>query len=116
VARACAEVVERPDLAGQDLEVGGPEVLTWTGVADEFGRVVGRRVRTVSTPGAVYGVMAKALAPFAPVPSATMGLNQMVAVMETPWSPGGGGLLDPAAMTTVRAFLEGKARLSAGQR
>lgn len=113
VARACAEAVERPELGGQDLEIGGPEVLTWADVAEEFSDVLGRRVRTVSTPGAVYGVMAKALGPFAPVPAATMALNQMAAAMETPWHPGGGGVLDPDSMVTLQAFLKDKAGLVA---
>lgn len=111
VARACVAGVERDDLAGQDREVGGPEVLSWNDVARTFGEVVGRRVRVLSTPGSVYGVMAKALAPFAPVPSATMALNQMAAATETPWAPGGGGVLDPGTLVTVREFLEVKARL-----
>ena len=109
VARACAEAIERGDVAGQEIEVGGPEVLTWAEVAEVFGTVLHRRVTTVSTPAPVYGLMAKVLGPLAPVPSATMGLNQTVAVMQTPWSPGGGGLLDPDSMVTLRRFLRDKA-------
>lgn len=111
VASCCATALERPDLAGADLEVGGPEVLSWSEVARIFGEVLGRKVRCVSTPGAVYAAMAAALRPIAPVPSMTMALNQLAAEMETPWSPGGAGLIDPAAMTTVQEFLSRKARL-----
>jgi uncharacterized protein YbjT (DUF2867 family) len=108
VARCCAEALERSDLP-DDLEVGGPEVLSWADVAAIFGEVLGRRVRCLSTPAVVYAVMAAALRPVAPVPSMVMALNQMAAVMETPWSPGGGGLVEPASMTTVREFLTRKA-------
>lgn len=111
VARACAIALEAPELAGREVEIGGPEVLSWHDIAEAFAEVLGRRVRVLSTPGAVYGVMARALRPIAAVPSATMALNHMTASTQTPWSPGGGGLLEPDSMVTVRTFLEGKARL-----
>jgi uncharacterized protein YbjT (DUF2867 family) len=111
VARCCAEGLERPDLAGADLEVGGPEILTWADVARIYGEVLDRKVRCVSTPSPVYGVLSALLKPFAPVPSMTMALNQMAAVVESPWSPGGAGLVDPASMTTVRELLQRKAQL-----
>lgn len=111
VARACAVALERPELAGQDVEVGGPEVLSWHDIGEAFAEVLERRVRVLSTPGAVYGVMARALRPIAAVPSATMALNHMAASTQTRWSPGGGGLLEPESMVTVRVFLEEKARL-----
>jgi hypothetical protein len=114
VARACVEAVERPEAAGVDLEVGGPEVLSWRDVATIYGDVLGRRVRTVSTPAGVYAAAASALRPVAAVPSATLALNRLIAASQTPWSPGGGGLLDPASMTTVRGFLSAKAALPAG--
>lgn len=112
VARACAEAIERPGLADADVEVGGPEVLTWSDVAEIFGEVLGRRVRVVATPGVVFGILGAVLAPFAPVPSATMALNKMGAEMQTPWPSGGAGLVDPATMTTVRRFLEDKRTLA----
>ena len=113
VAIACAEAVGRPDAANRTFEVGGPEVLTWTEVAAIFERILHRRVRILSTPAAVYAVAAKVLAPVGQVPSATMALNRLVAVAETPWTPGGGGLVDPAGMVTVSQFLETKAALPA---
>jgi uncharacterized protein YbjT (DUF2867 family) len=112
VAKACAEAVERPDIS-DDVEVGGPEVLSWADVAAIYSDVLGRRVRVLSTPAPVYGAMAAALKPFAPVPSATMALNRMAATLETHWSPGGGGLVDPGDMTTAREFLTAKAALPA---
>lgn len=111
-ARACAEAVERPEARGV-VEVGGPEVLTWQDVATEFTEVLGRRVRILSTPGPVYAALSAATRRVAPTPSAVFALNRLAATMETPWSPGGGGLVDPATMTTVRRLLEEKALLPA---
>jgi hypothetical protein len=77
-----------------------------------YAEVLGRPVRVLTMPGSVFGVLSAVLAPVAPVPSATFALNRYQAVTETPWPPGG-GLVDPAAMTTVRDFLVAKAALPA---
>ena len=110
---ACAEAVERPDAANRTFEVGGPEVLSWTDVAATFGRILNRRVRILSTPATVYAGAATLLSPVGKVPSATMALNRLMAVAETPWTPGGGGLVDPAGMVTVSEFVDAKAALPA---
>jgi uncharacterized protein YbjT (DUF2867 family) len=110
-AAACAAAVGRDDLAGQTLDVAGPEVLTWVDVAGIFSRVLGRRVRAVSTPTAVFAVLSAVLRPIAPAPSRTFALNRYLGSSETTWTPGGGGVVDAAAMTTVEQFLTGKAAL-----
>jgi len=112
-AAACVAAVGRDDLAGQTIDVPGPEVLTWVDVARIFSDVLGRRVRVVSTPAAVFAFMAAVLRPIAPVPSQTMALNRYLGASETPWSPAGGGLVDPSTMTTVEQFLRTKAALPA---
>lgn len=112
-AAALAAAVARPDLAGQTLEVGGPQVLSWNEVAEIFSRLLGRRVRALSTPTAVFAVAAAVLRPIAPTPSRTMALNRFLGASEAPWTPGGGGLLDPADMTTVEEFLTAKLALPA---
>jgi uncharacterized protein YbjT (DUF2867 family) len=114
VARACVEAaVGESGALGQTLDIGGPEVLTWSEVAQTFERVLQRRVRILATPSQVYAAAAAALGPVAEVPAATMRLNHVLGVSETPWKPGGGGLLDPASMTTVEGFLREKAALPA---
>src|SRR3954447_298513 len=112
VAAACAEAVERPDVANRVLEIGGPDILTWLDVAGLYEEILHRRVRVVSTPTAVYTAASSALSPVATVPAATMALNRLLSATETPWLPGG-GLLDPGTMVTVRAFLQAKAALPA---
>ena len=112
-AAACAAAVGTAELGGRTIDVGGPEVLSWVDVAGLFTRVLGRPVRAVSTPTAVFAVLAALLRPVAPVPSATMALNRYVGASETVWSPGGGGVVDPSTMTTVEEFLRSKAALPA---
>jgi uncharacterized protein YbjT (DUF2867 family) len=114
VARACVEaVVRQSGVAGQTLQIGGPEVLTWSDVAHIFEKVLERRVRILATPSQVYAVAAAVLGPVAEVPAATMRLNQLLGASESPWKPGGGGLVDPAGMTTVEGFLREKVALPA---
>ena len=47
------------------------------------------------------------------VTARTMALNRLAGAAETVWQPGGGGLIDPAGMTTVEQFLTAKAALPA---
>ena len=109
-AAACAAAVSRPELAGRTLDVGGPEVLSWDEVAAIFSRLLGRKVRAVSAPVGVFTVASALLRPVADVPSRTMALNRHLGTSEAPW-PAGGGLVDPAGMTTVEALLDAKLAL-----
>ena len=111
MAAACTAAVDSDAVAGRTIDVGGPQVLTW--VADIFSRVLGRRVRVVSTPTVVFAAAATLLRRFAPVASQTMALNRYLGASETTWSPGGGGLVGPSTMTTVEEFLRRKAALPA---
>lgn len=114
VARAVAAAASAEDAAAPqhaEVDVAGPEVLSWHEVAAVFGRLLDRRVRILSMPAPGYAAMAHLLAPVAAVPANTMALNRLMASTETPWSPGGGGLLDPGSMTTVEGFLSAKLAL-----
>ena len=113
VARAVVASAADEGAAGHhtEVDVAGPEVLSWHEVAAVFGRLLDRRVRILSMPAPGYAAMARLLAPVAAVPSNTMALNRLMASTETPWSPGGGGLIDPGSMTTVEEFLSAKLAL-----
>jgi uncharacterized protein YbjT (DUF2867 family) len=111
-ARACVEATEQTGDKATVLEVAGPEVLTWKDVAARFASVLERPVRISSTPATVYAAAAVTLRPFGGAPWRTMALNRFVASHETAWSPPGGGLVDPASMTTVEEFLRGKVALT----
>ncbi len=112
-ARATVEAALSPGRADGPVQVAGPEVLTWRDVADTFARVLERPVRILSTPGVVYAVASRLLRPVADVPSRTMALNHYMAGDESPWTSAGGGLLDPASMTTVEELLREKVALPA---
>ncbi len=114
-ARACVEAALRGSPAPNGpLEVGGAEILSWQEVADLYGRVLGRRVRPLSTPAPVYGTAARLLAKIAPVPSRTMAMNLYMASTKSAYSNAGGDLIEPATMVTAEDFLRGKAALSSG--
>jgi uncharacterized protein YbjT (DUF2867 family) len=49
-ARAIANIVERPDLAGRELDIAGPEVTSQNDLIERFGRITGRTVQTLSVP------------------------------------------------------------------
>jgi uncharacterized protein YbjT (DUF2867 family) len=87
VARLMCAAVDEEAVSGA-FDVGGPEVLSWTDVAALFTEVLGRRVRVVSAPAAVFAAAQRALAPVAPSVSDIMGLNRLMASMETDWDTG----------------------------
>lgn len=112
-ARACvAAALHDGPAPAAPLEVGGPEVLSWRDLADLYAAVLGRRVRVITTPAAVYGTAARLLAPIAPVPSRTMAMNFYMACTESAFPVPGGGMVDPATMVTAEAFLRRKAATS----
>jgi uncharacterized protein YbjT (DUF2867 family) len=83
-ATALAAAV-RPGTGEGPVDLGGPEVLTWTEVAATYQRVLGRRVRVVSQPAALFGVLQRVFAPVAPSLAGVMGLNRLIATSETDW-------------------------------
>jgi uncharacterized protein YbjT (DUF2867 family) len=83
-ARVMAALVDATDIAGP-VDVGGPEVLTWTDVAGIFGEVLGRPVRVLTVPVGAYTAGQRALARVAPSASNVLGLNRVLGTAETPW-------------------------------
>jgi uncharacterized protein YbjT (DUF2867 family) len=83
-ATALAAAV-RPGTGEGPVDLGGPEVLTWTDVAAVYQRVLGRRVRVVSQPAGVFGVLQRLFGHVAPSLAGVMGLNRLIATSETDW-------------------------------
>jgi uncharacterized protein YbjT (DUF2867 family) len=75
----------RPGTGEGPVDLGGPEVLSWTDVAGIYERVLGRRVRVVSQPAAVFGVLQRLFTPVAPALAGVMGLDRLIATSETDW-------------------------------
>ncbi|MCW2579809.1 MAG: hypothetical protein JWR82_1410 [Blastococcus sp.] len=76
----------RPGTGEGPVDLGGPEVLTWTDVAGIYERVLGRGVRVVSRPAGAFGVLQRAFTPEAPSLAGVMGLNRLIATSETDWN------------------------------
>jgi uncharacterized protein YbjT (DUF2867 family) len=75
----------RPGTGQGPVDLGGPEVLSWTDVAGIYERVLRRRVRVVGQPAGAYAVLARVLAPVAPSLAGVMGLNRLLATSESDW-------------------------------
>jgi uncharacterized protein YbjT (DUF2867 family) len=82
-ARVMAALVDTEDQG--PLDVGGPEVLTWTDIARIFGEVLGRPVRVRATPVAAFTLGQRALARVAPSAANVMALSRLLATAESPW-------------------------------
>jgi NADH dehydrogenase len=50
VAKALANIVERTDLGGRELDIAGPELTSQNDLIERFGRITGRDVHSVSVP------------------------------------------------------------------
>jgi uncharacterized protein YbjT (DUF2867 family) len=100
------------DSGAGPVDLGGPETLSWTQVAEIYARVLGRRVRVVSQPAGAFAVGQRVLAPVAPALGGVMGLNRLMATSETDWNTA-----DTAArlglhrLRTVEEILREKAAL-----
>jgi uncharacterized protein YbjT (DUF2867 family) len=100
------------DSGAGPVDLGGPETLSWTQVAEIYARVLGHRVRVVSQPAGAFAVGQRVLAPVAPALGGVMGLNRLMATSETDWNTA-----DTAArlglhrLRTVEEILREKAAL-----
>ena len=94
------------------LEVGGPESLSWAEVAALYARVLGRPVRVLSTPGAVFRAQQWLLRPFSEAASNIMGLNWLAA-RTLPIADPGHAAAFGISLTTAEQFLRAKAALPA---
>jgi uncharacterized protein YbjT (DUF2867 family) len=84
-ARALAAAADDTDLEGP-VDLGGPEVLSWTDVAQIYSRVLDRPVRVRSVPAGAYAVPQRLFARIAPSLAGTMGLNRLLATSESDWT------------------------------
>lgn len=100
--------------ASGTVEVGGPEILSWTDVADRYADVLGRPVRTVGVPATTYALAQRAMAPVAPSAANVMGMNLMMATNDTAWDTAKTAAdLGLGRLHTVHEVLTAKAALPA---
>ncbi len=79
VACALIKLIDHPSARNAVLELAGPQWLSWADVAEIYARVLGRPVRVVSTPAAVFRFQQVLMRPFSQAASNIMGLNWLAA-------------------------------------
>lgn len=112
VAAALIAALDHPALRNSTRDLAGPQRLSWGEVAALFGEVLGRPVRVLPTPGAVFRLQQLLMRPFSPAASNIMGLNWLISQPMDVASDGTLALLG-VAPTDARAFLFAKAALAA---
>lgn len=75
VAALLARSVGHPAARNAILDLGGPDVMTWNDAAQMMGRVLGRPVKAIHTPTAVYRAQMALLRPVSEHAANIMGLN-----------------------------------------
>jgi uncharacterized protein YbjT (DUF2867 family) len=116
VADLLVNAVDAPDMSGE-VDVGGPEALSWADVARIYGQVLDRPTRVVSVPARVFEVQQRLLAPIAPSAANMMGVNRLLAITETAWDTSEvTNRLGLTSLRTVQQVLTEKAALPAGAR
>jgi len=113
VADFLAAAAVSEDAAGETWDIGGPEVLSWNDVVAVFARVLGRPVRALRTPAAVYRALAALLGPFSPAASNLMAMSWITAREDTPFDSREAARRFGVRPASAEEFLRRKAALSA---
>jgi uncharacterized protein YbjT (DUF2867 family) len=79
VARFLIRSCSSPDLRNRQISIGGPEALSWRRVAETYERVLGKRVRVLSSPAEFCALSALALRPLSVAAANQMALLWLVA-------------------------------------
>jgi uncharacterized protein YbjT (DUF2867 family) len=108
VAEFMIRSIDAPSAQNAIWEVGGPDVLSWDEAVAVFARVLGRPIRPVHQPAAVFRVMLWVLSPFSPAAGNLMGLNYISAMTDT--TSDGRALARSLGMeiTSLEAFLRAR--------
>jgi uncharacterized protein YbjT (DUF2867 family) len=95
------------------FDLGGPEALTWYEVIQIYSRVLGKQVRALHVPPAVYRAQQFLWRPFSAAAANQMGLNWLVASSDLTCDMSETAPLFGVPLTSVEEFLERKALLGA---
>lgn len=109
VAEFMVRSLDDPRAVNAIWEVGGPEILSWDEVVAVFARVLGRPIRSVHQPAAVFRVALKALMPLSPAAANLMGLNYIGAMVDSPYDARDLARSLGIALTTAEGFLSSRA-------
>ena len=113
VAKILVAALDHPRVENQVIAVGGPRALDWNEVAEIYSRLLGKRVRVITTPAAVFHAQQRLLRPVAPTVANMMALNRFAALVDgqatsEPWA----SILEVGPMKTVEEFLAEKVALA----
>ena len=112
VADFMVRAIDHPVALDATFDIGGPQVLTWHEVVALFALVLGRPVRALSTPSAVFRVQQLLMRPFSEAASNIMGLNWAVG-HDTPYDSAALAATLGVKLTSAEQFLRAKAALPA---
>jgi len=114
VVEFIVKAVRKPDAMNKISELGGPEILSCDDVAALFGRVLGKRVRTVHAPAAVFRLQQLLLNPFSPAAANLMGMNWAFATAGTAYDMSSVGPSFGVRLTSAEQFLRSKLAVAPG--
>ena len=113
VAAALVAAVDHPALHNATHDLAGPELLSWGDVAALFSEVLGRKVRVLGIPGAVFRVQQVLMQPFSAAAANIMGLNWLLSKTQPAQAQGTLALLGIRPIR-ARDFLYAKANWKMG--
>lgn len=111
VAKALIAAVDHPALSNATRDLAGPELLSWGDVAALFAEILGRPVRVVGMPGAVFRFQQLLMRPFSEAASNIMGLNWLASSTLAVADDGTLALLGVSPVD-ARGFLYAKAAIA----
>lgn len=108
VASFLVKAVDKPEARNAIVEIGGPQVLSWDDVVALFGKVLGKKVRALYAPVAVFQAQQALLGAFSPAAANLMGMNRIAGSVDTAYDM---SALAPAwgvTLTSAEEFLRAK--------
>lgn len=114
VATFLARSIDHPAASNAVFDLGGPEILSWDEVVGIFGKILGRRVRALHAPPALFRAYQLLLRPVSPAAANLMGLNWMAGVVDTPFDTNEVSRTFGVSLTSVEQFLRHKLTLAGG--
>ena len=112
VAAALISAADHPEFLNATCDLAGPEMLSWGDVAALYSEVLGRPVRVVGAPGALFRCQQLLMRPFSEAASNIMGLNWLASSTLPVVADGTLARLGVSPIH-ARQFLQAKARLAA---
>lgn len=110
VAAALIAATDHTGLRNATRDIAGPEMLSWGEVAALFAEILGRKVRVIGTPGAIFRVQQLLMRPFSAAAANIMGLNWLLSRTQHVEADGTLELLGISPLT-AREFLQAKSEL-----